>query len=207
MPARLPCRNPFRHWRRAVRQDWQRLFWHSPRPAGRSSTRICRLTLNGTQNVCARPGSLPAADKYAAHLSPEMATAFDYLPENAIVIIEDTPVCATRCAISTRVADDVTALLERGEMPPRTRRVCAGFCRCVQRETPDSASGQLSQQRSRADTAASEKLFIANQMNALRRQSRHGVCRYPQLYRARERGGGRCGSALRCQNMLDALTG
>ena len=50
---------------------------------------------------------------------PEMATAFDYLPENAIVIIEDTP--RLRDAVRdfhARVADDVTALLERGEMPP-----------------------------------------------------------------------------------------
>ena len=64
-------------------------------------------------------GSLPAADKYMPLIYPEMATAFDYLPENAIVIIEDTP--RLRDAVRdfhARVADDVTALLERGEMPP-----------------------------------------------------------------------------------------
>ena len=36
-------------------------------------------------------GSLPAADKYLPLVYPEMATALDYLPENAIVLIEDTP--------------------------------------------------------------------------------------------------------------------
>ena len=52
---------------------------------------VCRLTLNGTQNVCARPVRCPQRTSICQLIYPEMATAFDYLPENAIVIIEDTP--------------------------------------------------------------------------------------------------------------------
>ena len=99
------CRawNPFRHWRRAVRQDWQRLFWHSPRPAGRSSTRICRLTLNGTQNVCARPVRCPQRTSICRSFIPKWRPRSTICPKMPSSSSRTRPVCATRCAISTRV--------------------------------------------------------------------------------------------------------
>ena len=81
--------------------------------------------VNGCHNGIGRTGRAEQHGVFAQcaacllYTSPEMATAFDYLPENAIVIIEDTP--RLRDAVRdfhARVADDVTALLERGEMPP-----------------------------------------------------------------------------------------
>ena len=89
-------------------------------------------------------GSLPAADKYLPLVYPEMTTAFDYLPENAIVLIEDTP--RLRDALrdfNGRIGDDVTALLERGEMPPGAGRLCAGFRRAEPPAAHHSAAGHL----------------------------------------------------------------
>lgn len=136
-------------------------------------------------------GSLPAADKYMPLIYPEMATAFDYLPENAIVIIEDTP--RLRDAVRdfhARVADDVTARSSAAKCrrPSVSMRSILSAYAALKRQI--LRSGQLSQQRSRTDTAASGKLYCQPD-ERLRRQPRHGVCRYPQLYRAGTRGGGR----------------
>lgn len=63
-------------------------------------------------------GTLPAADKYMPLIYPEITTAFDYLPENTLVLIEDTPRLRDAARdFHARIADDVTALMERGEMP------------------------------------------------------------------------------------------
>ena len=111
-------------------------------------------------------GSLPAADKYLPLVYPEMTTAFDYLPENAIVLIEDTP--RLRDALrdfNGRIGDDVTALLERGEMPPGLDGYALDF----------AGLSRLPRTILRLDTflnnvpeLAPQHLenFIANQMNA-----------------------------------------
>lgn len=64
-------------------------------------------------------GSLPAADKYMPLIYPEMATAFDYLPENAIVIIEDTP------RLRDAVRDFPRACSRRRNCSARARRNAA----------------------------------------------------------------------------------
>ena len=72
-------------------------------------------------------GSLPAADKYMPLIYPQMATAFDYL-RNSTRHYRDTP--RLRDAVRdfhARVADDVTALLERGEMPPNLGEYALDF--------------------------------------------------------------------------------
>ena len=66
-------------------------------------------------------GSLPAADKYLPLLYPDGATALDYLPENTIVLIDDTPrLREASKGFIQRLAGDIEALTERGELPPST---------------------------------------------------------------------------------------
>ncbi|MBS6641503.1 MAG: transcription-repair coupling factor [Clostridiaceae bacterium] len=151
-------------------------------------------------------GSLPAADKYLPLVYPEMATALDYLPENAIVLIEDTPRLrdAARDFLA-RIGDDVTALLERGEMPPRLDGYALDFAglsrvpRTILRldtflnNVPELAPQHLEN-------------FMANQMNAYGGNldmAAADIRSYTEQGRAVAVV---CGSALRCRNMCDALT-
>ena len=151
-------------------------------------------------------GSLPAADKYLPLVYPEMTTAFDYLPENAIVLIEDTP--RLRDALrdfNGRIGDDVTALLERGEMPPGLDGYALDF----------AGLSRLPRTILRLDTflnnvpeLAPQHLenFIANQMNAYggnMDMAAADIRSYTEQGRAVAVV---CGSALRCRNMCDALT-
>ena len=151
-------------------------------------------------------GSLPAADKYLPLVYPEMATALDYLPENALVLIEDTPRLrdAARDFLA-RSADDVTALLERGEMPPGLDGYAldfAGLCRVPR------AILRLDSFLNNVPELAPQHLenFIANQMNAYGGNldmAAADIRSYTQQGRAVAVV---CGSELRCRNMCDALT-
>ena len=151
-------------------------------------------------------GSLPAADKYLPLVYPEMATVLDYLPEDAIVLIEDTP--RLRDALrdfAARIGDDVTALLERGEMPPGLDGYVldfAGLCRVprtiLRLDTFLNNVPELSPQHL--------ENFIANQMNAYGGNldmASADIRSYTEQGRAVAVV---CGSELRCRNMRDALT-
>lgn len=151
-------------------------------------------------------GSLPAADKYLPLVYPEMATALDYLPEDAIVLIEDTP--RLRDALrdfAARIGDDVTALLERGEMPPGLDGYALDFaelCRVprtiLRLDTFLNNVPELSPQHL--------ENFIANQMNAYGGNldmASADIRSYTEQGRAVAVV---CGSELRCRNMRDALT-
>ena len=151
-------------------------------------------------------GSLPAADKYLPLVYPEMATALDYLPENAIVLIEDTP--RLRDAVrdfTARIGDDVTALLERGEMPPGLDGYAldfTGLCRVPR------AILRLDSFLNNVPELAPQHLenFIANQMNAYGGNldmASADIRSYTEQGRAVAVV---CGSELRCRNMRDALT-
>ena len=151
-------------------------------------------------------GSLPAADKYLPLVYPEMATLLDYLPENAIVLIEDTP--RLRDAVrdfTARIGDDVTALLERGEMPPGLDGYALDFaalCRMPR------AILRLDSFLNNVPELAPQHLenFIANQMNAYGGNldmASADIRSYTEQGRAVAV---ICGSELRCRNMRDALT-
>ena len=151
-------------------------------------------------------GALPAADKYLPLIYPEMATALDYLPEDAVVLIEDTP--RLRDALRdfvARIADDVTALLERGEIAPGLDGYALDFAalsgtkRTVLRldsflnNVPELAPQHLEN-------------LVANQMNAYGGNldmAAADIRGYTQQGRAVAV---LCGSELRCRNMCDALT-
>ena len=151
-------------------------------------------------------GALPAADKYLPLVYPEMATALDYLPENAIVLIEDTP--RLRDAVrdfTSRIADDVTALLERGEIAPGLDGYALDFAALAR--TPHTIL-RLDSFLNNVPELAPQHLenFVANQMNAYGGNldmAAADIRGYTQQGRAVAV---LCGSALRCQNMCDALT-
>ena len=64
-------------------------------------------------------GALPAADKYLPLIYPEGATAFDYLPSDTLILIDDTPrLREASKGFAMRIAGDIEALTERGELPP-----------------------------------------------------------------------------------------
>ena len=111
-------------------------------------------------------GTLPAADKYLPLIYPQMATAFDYLPENTLILIEDTPrLRAAARDFHARIADDVTALMERGEMPGGMDGYAldfAGICsikrQIVRMDSFLNSIPELAPQHL--------ENFVANQMNA-----------------------------------------
>ena len=151
-------------------------------------------------------GTLPAADKYMPLIYPEITTAFDYLPENTLVLIEDTPRLRDAARdFHARIADDVTALMERGEMPGGLDGYAldfAGICG-VKRQIVrlDSFLNNVSE-------LAPQHLenFVANQMNAYGGNldmASADIRSYTEQGRAVAVV---CGSTLRCKNMFDALT-
>ncbi|MDO4596913.1 MAG: hypothetical protein Q4B30_08170, partial [Coriobacteriaceae bacterium] len=72
--------------------------------------------------------SLPAADKYLPLIYPEAATPLDYLPEDTIFLIDDAP--RLREAVGgyiLRLAGDLEALAERGELPQQPEAFALDF--------------------------------------------------------------------------------
>ena len=64
-------------------------------------------------------GTLPAADKYLPLIYPQSATAFDYLPADTLILVDDTPrLREASKGFSMRITSDIEALTERGELPP-----------------------------------------------------------------------------------------
>ena len=151
-------------------------------------------------------GSLPAADKYLPLVYPEMATALDYLPEDAIVLIEDTPRLRDAAHdFAARIGDDVTALLERGEMPPGLDGYALDFAELCRMPR---AILRLDSFLNNVPELAPQHLenFIANQMNAYGGNldmASADIRSYTEQGRAVAV---ICGSELRCRNMRDALT-
>ncbi|MCI7125256.1 MAG: transcription-repair coupling factor [Agathobaculum sp.] len=151
-------------------------------------------------------GGLPAADKYLPLIYPALTTALDYLPENALLLIEDTPRLRDAARdFAARIADDVTALLERGELPPGLDEYAldfAGLCACGRPIVRlDSFLNQIPEL-----APAHLENFVANQMNAYGGNldmAAADIRAYTQQGRAVAVV---CGSELRCRNMLDALT-
>ncbi len=151
-------------------------------------------------------GTLPAADKYMPLIYPEMATAFDYLPENTLVLIGDTPRLRDAARdFHARIADDVTALMERSELPGGMDGYAldfAGICgikrQIVRMDSFLNSIPELAPQHL--------ENFVANQMNAYGGNldmASADIRSYTEQGRAVAVV---CGSALRCKNMFDALT-
>ena len=152
--------------------------------------------------------TLPSADKYLPLIYPDAATPLSYFPKDTIFLIDDTP--RLREAVhgyTLRLAGDLEALTERGELPQEPDAFALDFtalCRALS-----------SRPLIRLDTFLNtvEELspktlvnFVVNQMNpfggsfdiaAADIQSflgqNHAVCVV-------------CSSELRCKNMQEELT-
>ncbi len=88
--------------------------------AGRKSTKEpLEKTLMADADGLRELRCLPAADRYLPQIYPEMTCALDYLPENTLFLVCDTP-AVMECAqgFAHRQAEDVTHLLEDGLIPP-----------------------------------------------------------------------------------------
>ena len=69
--------------------------------------------------------SFPAIDRYLALIYPKMATAADYLPQDAAVLISDSPRFMERCKNYVwQLNEDVTVLGESGFLLPELGRLC-----------------------------------------------------------------------------------
>ncbi len=69
--------------------------------------------------------AFPAIDRYLALIYPQMATAVDYLPLDAAVLISESPRFQERCRnYLWQLNEDVTALTESGVFLPELGRLC-----------------------------------------------------------------------------------
>ena len=179
--------------------------------AGLTLAQAGGLAQGGTYFFAARYDTLAAAGQTGVDTDTEplpQAQVLDALRESGstLVLIEDTPRLRDAARdFHARIADDVTALMERGEMPGGLDGYAldfAGICG-VKRQIVrlDSFLNNVSE-------LAPQHLenFVANQMNAYGGNldmASADIRSYTEQGRAVAVV---CGSELRCRNMLDALT-
>ena len=83
------------------------------------------VTLNQDKEMLENGLSFPAIDRYLALIYPKMATAADYLPPDATVLISEAPRFMERCKnYLWQLNEDVTALGESGLLLPELGRLC-----------------------------------------------------------------------------------
>ena len=74
-------------------------------------------TLEEDRERLAASTAFPAMDRYIALIYPVMATAADYFPEDAVVVLSESPRVAERGkSYLWQVGEDAKALMERGEL-------------------------------------------------------------------------------------------
>ena len=74
-------------------------------------------TLEGDRERLAASTAFPAMDRYIALIYPVMATAADYFPEDAVVVLSESPRVAERGkSYLWQLGEDAKALMERGEL-------------------------------------------------------------------------------------------
>ena len=83
------------------------------------------VTLRQDKELLENGVSFPAIDRYLSLIYPKMATAVDYLPSDAAVLISDVPRFMERCKNHLwQVSEDVTALAENGLLLAELGRFC-----------------------------------------------------------------------------------
>lgn len=152
-------------------------------------------------------GALPGADKYLPLIYPDFACALDYLPENAVLLIEDTPRLRDACRdFANRIGEDVTALLERGELAPDLNDYALDFASLCGISRPvvrlDTFLGNIPELPPKQI-----ENFTANQMNAYGGNLDMAASDISAFQRENRAVVVVCGSELRCKNMLEALEG
>ncbi len=84
------------------------------------------VTLHQDKELIENGLTFPAMDRYLALIYPEMATALDYFPPDATVLISESPRFLERCKnYLWQMNEDVTALSESGLLLPELGRLCA----------------------------------------------------------------------------------
>ncbi|RKJ75122.1 transcription-repair coupling factor [Butyricicoccus sp. 1XD8-22] len=152
-------------------------------------------------------GSLPAADKYLPEIYGAPATLFDYLPEDTLIVIDDTPRLREAAkGFFQRLTLDIEAVSERGELahgPDAFALDFPAFAQALKRFSPVRLDTFLN---SIPELAPKTLLsFTANQMNAFV-GSLDVLCADINGYLKQGRAVAVvCGSELRCRNMLEAL--
>ncbi|MFQ7453048.1 MAG: hypothetical protein ACLRNQ_18475 [Flavonifractor plautii] len=74
-------------------------------------------TLEEDRERLAASTAFPAMDRYIALIYPVMATAADYFPEDAVVVLSESPRVAERGkSYLWQLGEDAKALMERGEL-------------------------------------------------------------------------------------------
>ena len=151
--------------------------------------------------------ALPSADKYLPLIYPEAATPLDYLPADTIFPIDDAP--RLREAVGgyiLRLAGDLTALAERGELPQQPDSFALNFsalCRAlaqrplVRLDTFLNTVPELAPQ-----TLVS---FTVNQMNAFGGSFDMAAADIAGFVQQKRAVCVVCSSELRCKNMREAL--
>ncbi len=83
------------------------------------------VTLHQDKELLENGLSFPAVDRYLGLIYPKMASALDYLPPDAAVLLSESPRFLERCKnYLWQVGEDVTALSESGVMLPELGRLC-----------------------------------------------------------------------------------
>ena len=150
-------------------------------------------------------GGLAAADKYIPLIYPTFSTALDYLPDDAILILEDgARVREAARSFYNCVNGDVTALLERGEIPPALGEYALDFVSFCEQSRPivrlDTFLNTIPELMPRH-----LETFTANQMNAYGGNLELVAADIRSYIEQGRAVAVVCSSALRCNNMLDAL--
>ncbi|MBS6546044.1 MAG: transcription-repair coupling factor [Butyricicoccus pullicaecorum] len=151
-------------------------------------------------------GTLPAADKYLPLIYPQSATAFDYLPADTLILVDDTPrLREASKGFSMRIASDIEALTERGELPP-SEGYALSFAQlvetlrrfaCVRMDTFLNSVPELAPQ-----TLVN---FVVTQMNAYGGSLDMAAADIASYIRQGRAVAVLCASEMRCRSMYEAL--
>ena len=151
-------------------------------------------------------GTLPAADKYLPLIYPQSATAFDYLPADTLILVDDTPrLREASKGFSMRIANDIEALTERGELPP-SEGYALSFAQlvetlrrfaCVRMDTFLNSVPELAPQ-----TLVN---FVVTQMNAYGGSLDMAAADIASYIRQGRAVAVLCASEMRCRSMYEAL--
>jgi len=83
------------------------------------------VTLHQDKELLENGLPFPAIDRYLALIYPKLATALDYLPPDATVLISESPRFQERCKnYLWQLNEDVTALSEEGYLLPELGQLC-----------------------------------------------------------------------------------
>ncbi len=150
---------------------------------------------------------LPAADKYLPLIYPDAATPLDYLPENTIFLIDDTP--RLREAVHgyiLRLVGDLEALTERGELPQEPHAFALDFS-ALCRSLSSRPLVRLDTFLNTVDELAPKTLvsFAVNQMNAFGGSFDMAAADIQSFLSQKRAVCVVCSSELRCKNMQEEL--